>query len=153
MKQELINTITTLEKQLAEAKEKLSKCDEQWHPKGGEWTVSMEGNKVFCSSSTAAYKLAGLESQTEEAAKKKLKAIRQFARLYSLAEELNKGWEPNWRNTDEGKWVLDFDHRTGQWGTNVYNYLQYGCIFFKSKFLAEKAIELITNNNVLETNG
>lgn len=63
-----------------------------------------------------------------------------FHKLAIIAEYLNEGWKPDWNNKDAVKWYIKKDERVY---TDSCYMLNYGAIYFKSRELAKKAIEIM----------
>jgi hypothetical protein len=107
-KAELEQHIAKMEEELAQMKEKLSEV-EQWEPKGGRWYIRF-GWQVREALSSEGYRLFGLEYQTQAQATKAAKAMRTHNRLLAYVAEHAPGYEADWRDGEEGKWFVYFDH-------------------------------------------
>ena len=64
-----------------------------------------------------------------------------FISALVIAEALNEGWEPDWRNMRESKWSVGYDNMKKSFVSVFNNANNWGQICFKSKELAEYFIK------------
>jgi len=86
----------------------------------------------------------------EEKVLKQEKARRHLA---NIAFILNKGWEADWEDAEQIKWVVYYNTRFDEYridDTYTFNYL---APVFKSEELARKALELIGKNLLNDDRG
>lgn len=62
--------------------------------------------------------------------------------LANVAKYLNNGWEPDWENS-EFKYLISYNVSKNELGVYSRVYYNVGSVYFKSKNLAEKAIEIL----------
>lgn len=140
-RQELQEGILRLEADLAELKKQLANKD--WEPKGGEWYVTLNGS-IDSEASTEQTRIFGIEFETRQAAKKASIDYRKSNRLYKLAEELNNGWSPDWKDQHQKKYRIDYDHRRGKLFVCIdVNQETFAGVYFKCHELALKAAEIL----------
>lgn len=151
----MTTSVEDIQKEIAKAQETLNqlqkKLDEEknkkWEPKGGRYYVSISG-KAEEGVSAPRCKGFGNEFETKEAADKASVAYRRYNRLYKLAEELNEGCEPDWKETDQ-KFYVYYDH-----GSKKYNYCYnnshqtVGVVYFKDVNTVNKALDIIKNGGL-----
>jgi phage pi2 protein 07 len=83
--------------------------------------------------------------QTEEEAKHYKKRLEAIAEYKDLAEELNDGWEPNWRNNHEGKHYVCYSHFSEEFAPSyggTYQ-LREPWHYLKSEELAKQVIDTL----------
>lgn len=139
-KQALQANIQRMEQELADMKAKLNE-KEQWHPKGGDWTLSEQG--AYQAKTIKEYKQAGVEFSTEQAALKAFKAYRKYHRLYKLAEELNCGWEMEWKETNKAVYSIIWDSADNEYSIDYTRRYDRFIPVFKDEATAEKPLSLL----------
>lgn len=82
---------------------------------------------------------------TSEKQAKKLLAINQ---LLNVAKYLNDGWEPNWRNEDEKKYIIFIDEQCNRVAINCKNIVNTSIVYFKTRELAQKAIDILGEGTI-----
>lgn len=66
-----------------------------------------------------------------------------LSKLKCVADYLNDGWQPNWSPLNkEDKWHIVYYKNSSEFSTGSWCNLTYGQVLFKTKELAEKAIEI-----------
>ena len=80
-----------------------------------------------------------LNNCTSERQAKKLLAINE---LMNIAKYLNDGWQPDWNNIKEPKYFIRFNSDKSLDIDYVHN-TQLDSVFFKSRELAQQAIEIL----------
>ena len=68
-------------------------------------------------------------------------------KLMNVAKYLNSDWQPNW-SSDEDKYYIYYSNQYGGLRIDVAVSVQENNIFFKSKELAEKAIEILGEDTI-----
>lgn len=85
----------------------------------------------------------GNACRDEDYMKKRAKEIRLYNLLSNFAYEVNEGWEPDWDDENEDKWLARFNF-FNQWQPAFINLMRYtNMVYFKTKELAQKAIDEI----------
>lgn len=136
-----MSNITELEKKLEEAQELVNALQKEieeakakpWQPTGGNYIVSSEGNFLEY----------GLCFENKAASDKAYKYYRFIHRLYKLAEELNKGWEPDWKNTESKKYFIEWSNETKDYTIDWWDTYSNLAPVFKDRETAKKAIEIL----------
>lgn len=74
---------------------------------------------------------------------RRAKEIRLYNLLSNFAYQVNEGWEPNWDDENEDKWLARFNF-LNQWQPAFINLMRYpNMVYFKTKELAQRAIDEI----------
>ena len=71
------------------------------------------------------------------------KKINAQLKLRLIAEHLNEGWKPDWKNFNETKYFIVLDGENEGVISESYSYYNSGIIYFKKRTLAQKAVELM----------
>ena len=66
-----------------------------------------------------------------------------FRKLLEVANYLNGDWEPDWSNQEQIKYFISYDHSNERFGTFKLGYTSLGIVCFSSEENAQKAIEII----------
>lgn len=125
-----MNEIEKIKQEIEALQEKLKGLEDaaRWEPKGGSHHL-----------------LSAYSFDTCEARDKAEKDLDRYYRLYKLAEELNEGWEPNWDDETQSKWLVGYNNSTQRYYAQEW----YCCdqtissIYFKDKATVERAIRII----------
>lgn len=156
------DTIAELEQKLKEAQALVDKLHQEveeakkpkpWNPPHKDaWGVTRTG-EVMCTGPHSKVAEFGMHFDTKEAAEKAAKAYRFYHRLYKLAEELNKGWEPAWENEYQAKFYIYLDHTANPdkgscWKVSIARTSEGTTIYFKSEAIAYKVIQLLDRGEV-----
>ena len=72
--------------------------------------------------------------------------IEAIIKLIKTAYYLNEGWEPNWDNEIESKYDFFLDHK--EININRMRIPAHSICYFKSRELAEKAIEILGKDTI-----
>lgn len=122
---------------------------DKWEPKGGEWFINACGS-VYTDESTEYGRSFGVEFETPESAEKAAKAYRRYHRLYKLAEELNEGWEPDWSDGLQGKWLIRVSSDQSESGLFINHVCHENIsgVYFRNYEVAKKAIEIINDGGL-----
>ena len=87
------------------------------------------------------YKQANYFSTKEKAEEINFKQT-LFRKLQRFSDE-NGGNEIDWKDPNQEKWMIRFDHRVEELCVGLNNYIRnFGQVYFISEEIAEKAIEL-----------
>lgn len=73
--------------------------------------------------------------------------LKVYRMLLEVAEYLNEGWKPDWKEPTQRKYFIDKDYD----GTYIVNYCNLPCSssgYFKSAELVEQAIKIIGKGNL-----
>ena len=155
MKEETKNKIEELAKrrlEIAEEIEQLKKEDEKWEPSAGSFGLifnSLEPSKMAPWLSRFFIEF-GFGLPTKESAERFSKYIKFHAWLFKLADDLNEGWEPDWCDEDQPKYVIMHTKRASipQWSLAIFSLYRHDYMspVFKDSETVEKAIEIINND-------
>ena len=66
-----------------------------------------------------------------------------FRKLLEVANYLNGDWKPDCNNQEQCKYILCYNQSTKQFGSDFYSYTSKTPIVFSSRENAEKAVEII----------
>ena len=77
-----------------------------------------------------------------------LQRLLALNKLMNTAYYLNNGWKPDWENTLQIKFYIYYNHNNKIISINFGNYLNYGIVYFKSKELAQQAIEILGEETI-----
>ena len=72
-----------------------------------------------------------------------LERILAINKLMNVAEYLNKGWKPDWKNTNQHKWTIKWDACNCTFATSYWITFVAGSVCFKTPDLALQAIEIL----------
>ena len=75
-------------------------------------------------------------------AKHKSKCV-TFRKLLEVADYLNGDWKPDWNDVNQLKYFISYNHRNKTLDIFSRHYLDSGKIYFSSRENAEKAIDII----------
>ncbi|RLB66288.1 MAG: hypothetical protein DRH08_06565 [Deltaproteobacteria bacterium] len=117
----------------------------KWHPKRGSYLVNLKG-EVASQGRSAEQDIVefGVSFPNYGTAKKAAKAYKAYHRLYQLAEELNRGWEPDWENRTSLSWYIDYSEINKDYGVmSACLHRNLSCVYFKSSEVARQAIEVL----------
>jgi hypothetical protein len=79
---------------------------------------------------------------------KQLKRLLAINKLMNVAEYLNDGWKPNWKDTNQHKWTIKWDADNRTFATPSWLTSQTGAVCFKTSDLALQAIEILGEEEV-----
>lgn len=66
-----------------------------------------------------------------------------FRKLLEVADYLNDDWKPDWNNKAEAKFFILYNHKHKELRVWACNYINSGEVYFSSEENAQKAIEII----------
>ena len=66
-----------------------------------------------------------------------------FRKLLEVADYLNGDWKADWNDVNQSKYFISYNHRNKTLDIFSRHYLDSGKIYFSSRENAEKAIEII----------
>jgi len=118
----------------------LTPQEERWEPKGGGFSVNLSGIHIFECDSDDVWRKAGLEYQTEEAAKIALSHLCFYSRLLNLATELNPS------GCAGGKWHVVFANDTSRWEYGLAVNYYHGFNLFQTAVAAEAATKILNRD-------
>ena len=123
--------------------EKLPDERKRWRPKkGGQyWCVQSDGGVVYdheikIDVDDERYEI-GNYFKTEEEAQRTAEWFKAFAVL----RDDTKGFKPDWRDDDQEKWSVVYDHEVGTMSPVNYYTSQKSVLYFATQDDAEKSIE------------
>lgn len=82
---------------------------------------------------------------TSEKQAQKFLAINQ---LMNVAKYLNEGWRPDWEDNGESKYFILIDYYDNKITINSDYYDLYAVVYFKSKELAQQAIDILGEETI-----
>lgn len=77
-----------------------------------------------------------------------LRKLLALNKLVNVAKFLNEGWEPDWSNPREYKWYIAYFYKTKELAFDCNTEVPESCVYFKSKELALKAVEILGEETV-----
>lgn len=77
-----------------------------------------------------------------------LKRLLALNMLMNVAYYLNNGWKPNWNNNKERKYFIYYISTNKIFKIESNTIIDYGIVYFKSRELAEQAIEILGEETV-----
>lgn len=83
--------------------------------------------------------------------RQQLEQLLAINKLMNVANYLNGDWEPNWNDEYEDKFYIHY--ALGKLYFSSKQRANYGCVYFKSKDLALKAIEILGEEEVKKALG
>ena len=66
-----------------------------------------------------------------------------FRKLLEVANYLNGDREPDWNNQEQCKYIICYNHESKKFGSDFYSYTSITPIVFSSRENAQKAVEII----------
>lgn len=66
-----------------------------------------------------------------------------FRKLLEVADYLNGDWKPDWDNQSQVKYLIQYDHIRKQFKIDFYSHTSINPICFSSRENAQKAVEII----------
>lgn len=150
-------TIEQLEAAIAAANKKLAElkaaeatqAKKAWpHIGDTYWTID-EGAEVFVSAwasddTDQARMAVGNVFRTEAEAEHEIDRRKVLTELRRLARESWGGDKADWKNDDQKKFVVVFDHQNNKFGVDDWHSSQFACcVFFASREAARAAVETI----------
>lgn len=109
---------------------------------GNYYYISVGGNIVRGENSSVGEfsHLAKHSSQLEQ--------ILALNKLMNVAEYLNGGWKPDWKDPNRRKWIIKWDSHNCTFDTSYWTTYQTGTVCFKNPDLALQAIEILGEEEV-----
>lgn len=89
----------------------------------------------------------GIYFANNATSEKQLQRLLAINKLMNVAEYLNDGWEPDWKDGTD-KWYLLWQGYVKKVGTIGLSHIQYGVPVFKTQDLALQAIEILGEEEV-----
>lgn len=80
--------------------------------------------------------------------KKQLEKLLAINMLMNIAKCLNGNWQPNWNNYAEYKYSIYYSHMHDKLSVNDVYTTQSQSIYFKTKELAQQAIEILGEETI-----
>lgn len=80
--------------------------------------------------------------------KKQLRRLLAINKLMNVVEYLNEGWKPAWKNTNQSKWYIQWNHSIEKFEIETRYGYQSAIVYFKTKKLALQAIEILGEEEV-----
>lgn len=118
-------------------------CDKLFYKKV-YYNINTHGNLEVCEN-LPKYLLICPNNGTSPRQLEKLLAINK---LVNVAKYLNDRWEPDWNNINQSKYCIQFSRLTDKIHIRSTIWIQSSEIYFKSKELAQKAIEILGEDTI-----
>ena len=80
--------------------------------------------------------------------KEQLQRLLAINKLMNVAEYLNDGWKPNWKDVQCSKWYIYWNYCQNKFGIDLQHLEQSVNIYFKTPDLALQAIEILGEEEV-----
>lgn len=80
--------------------------------------------------------------------KHQLERLLALNKLINVAYYLNDGWEPDWKDEIQHKFFIYYNGKDKAIKIDINFYLTYGVVYFKSKELAEQAIQILGEDTI-----
>lgn len=80
--------------------------------------------------------------------KYQLQRLLALNKLMNVAYYLNDGWEPNWNNNIERKYFIYYVSIDKIFKIESNTIVNYGIVYFKSRKLAEQAVEILGEETI-----
>jgi hypothetical protein len=80
--------------------------------------------------------------------KHQLERLLTLNKLMNVAHYLNDGWEPDWKDHSEYKYFIYYNNNKKIFQIDSNTFVNYGIVYFKSKELAQQAIEILGEETV-----
>lgn len=75
-----------------------------------------------------------------------LERLLALNKLMNVAYYLNDGWEPDWNNRSQEKFFIFYIKKNKTFKIEANTVVSYGVVYFRSKELAEQAIQILGEN-------
>jgi len=92
--------------------------------------------------------LSYVEQPNNCTSRKQAEKILAINKLMNVAKYLNGDWQPDWNNENEYKYSIYYSHRYNRLSINNVYGIQSQSIYFKTKELAKKAIEILGEETI-----
>ena len=89
-----------------------------------------------------------MKKANNAASEKQLQRLLAINKLMNVAEYLNKGWKPAWKDTNKSKWFIAWDNCRNKFEPGYRNAYADGIAYFKTPDLALQAIEILGEEEV-----
>lgn len=90
----------------------------------------------------------GVYLPNQASSKKQLQRLLAINKLMNVAEYLNEGWKPDWKDPLKSKWYILWDNCSNKFEIGYRNSYTSGPVYFKTPDLALQAIEIIGEEEV-----
>lgn len=77
-----------------------------------------------------------------------LEQLLALNKLMNVAQYLNQGWTPNWRNRAEPRYAIGYNISIGELGYMTKSNLIEGQVWFKNAELCRQAIEILGEDTI-----
>ena len=89
-----------------------------------------------------------LQNPNNASNEQQLEKLLAINKLMNVAKYLNDGWQPDWDNNDDHKWFICFENDYKKLSIEWVYSMQQHFIYFKSKELARKAIDILGEETI-----
>lgn len=90
----------------------------------------------------------GVSYANNATSQEQLQRLLAINKLMNVAEYLNDGWKPDWKNTNQSKWFISWDNRRNKFEMGYRNAYMDGIAHFKTPDLALQAIDILGEEEV-----
>ena len=92
--------------------------------------------------------LLDIDKANNATSKKQLQRLLAINKLMNVAEYLNDGWKPDWKDSLKSKWYILWDNCSNKFEIGYRNSYMGGLAYFKTPDLALQAIEILGEEEV-----
>ena len=93
-------------------------------------------------------KCGGIICPSNATSQKQLHRLLAINKLMNVAEYLNEGWKPDWKDVQCSKWYIYWNYCQNKFGIDLQHLEQSVNIYFKTPDLALQAIEILGEEEV-----
>jgi hypothetical protein len=90
----------------------------------------------------------GIYLANNASSEKQLQRLLAINKLMNVAEYLNDGWKPDWKDPLKSKWYILWDNCSNKFEIGYRNSYTSGPVYFKTPDLALQAIEILGEEEV-----
>lgn len=90
----------------------------------------------------------GAQLANNATSRKQLQRLLAINKLMNVAEYLNEGWKPDWKDPLKTKWYISWDNRRDKFEIGYCNSYVDGATYFKTSDLALQAIDILGEEEV-----
>ena len=89
-----------------------------------------------------------MKKANNAASEKQLQRLLAINKLMNVAEYLNDGWKPDWKNPLKSKWYILWDNCSNKFEIGYRNSYTSGPVYFKTPDLALQAIAILGEEEI-----
>lgn len=92
--------------------------------------------------------LSDIDKANNATSEKQLQRLLAINKLMNVAEYLNEGWKPDWKNVNCSKWFISWSYYRNQFEIDSQCVYKSVNVYFKTPDLALQAIEILGEDEV-----